>query len=442
VFNGTENAEQAGPTGIKDKRKMPWNRSLLLWIAIIAFLSVGLGCEGPKIIPARPSPSGGRVERVGNPLAGRWSRGPKVYARNIWDLQVFDGRLYIGCGNSSNTGPVPNAGPVPVWSFDPQTRRFVCETVLREEQIDKFCVIDRKLYIPGHDPAWPDSWEWGNFYRLEEKGWKKYRNIPGGLHAYDICRFNNKLFAALGTEEGGKVAISTDNGETWKNANAGDCRIYALFQLNGEWYAAGEFFSDTLKERIKNPNPSTLPRWRDGLFRYDREDAFEWLEDMGFSDVFPGVEKVDYGKVTRAVNYLGNLIYIGAGERNDHQSSPFGLFAMESLDNVQYLALPSQSTPWDLLARGGVLYVLLSSGLENQNPGTAIYVLGTRDLRNWTEVVRFRAETFARSFELLNGDLYFGLGDTVEDLEDESTWSFSPATGDILRVQHRYLKLP
>src|SRR5579871_5031174 len=39
------------------------------------------------------------------------------FARNIWDMIYFDNRVFVGCGNSSNDPPAPNAGPITVWTY-------------------------------------------------------------------------------------------------------------------------------------------------------------------------------------------------------------------------------------------------------------------------------------------------------------------------------------
>jgi hypothetical protein len=49
------------------------------------------------------------VENLGNPFTAK-----PTYARNVWDMQVFNGRLYFGHGNASNLNPSPNAGPINV----------------------------------------------------------------------------------------------------------------------------------------------------------------------------------------------------------------------------------------------------------------------------------------------------------------------------------------
>lgn len=40
------------------------------------------------------------VEMLGSPYQSKYPSGPRIYARNIWDLCVCDGELLIGAGNS------------------------------------------------------------------------------------------------------------------------------------------------------------------------------------------------------------------------------------------------------------------------------------------------------------------------------------------------------
>jgi hypothetical protein len=49
-------------------------------------------------------------------------------------------------------------------------------------------------------------------------------------------------------------------------------------------------------------------------------------------------------------------------------------------------------------------------------------------------VLRFQEPTFARSFEILNGDFYFGLGCDISPLPAE--------TGSILRIRNVSLSVP
>lgn len=116
-----------------------------------------------------------------------------AYARNVWDMQLFGGKIYLGHGNSSNNAPVPNAGPVPIYYWDlaqnkfsvqdvtytnPATGKVTTNVYVMDEQIDTFKVLNGELYIPGHDSRVP-GWAYGNFYRLNGDHWDQYMNIPG-----------------------------------------------------------------------------------------------------------------------------------------------------------------------------------------------------------------------------------------------------------------------
>jgi hypothetical protein len=83
----------------------------------------------------------------------------------------------------------------------------------------------------------------------------------------------------------------------------------------------------------------------------------------------------------------------------------------------------------DLLrAYDGQVYMLAQSGTAGSYTN---YVFASADLATWTEVLRFSATTFARSFEYLDGDFYFGLGTTRAEL--------SSAAGDLLRARNPLL---
>lgn len=67
--------------------------------------------------PVHPSDVTMHVESLDIPFAVRYPAGADIYARNVWDLQAFKGRIYVGGGNWDNKGPAPNAGPVPILAW-------------------------------------------------------------------------------------------------------------------------------------------------------------------------------------------------------------------------------------------------------------------------------------------------------------------------------------
>src|SRR5207237_1407762 len=56
------------------------------------------------------------------------------------------------------------------------------------------------------------------------------------------------------------------------------------------------------------------------------------------------------------------------------------------------------------------------------------WVLSTKDVATWDEVLAFRAESTATDFELLRGDCYFAVGCTLLSLT-ASDWTAQPAAG-------------
>lgn len=148
---------------------------------------------------------------IGQPLVSYFEN--SRCAHIPWDMLIFDSRLYVGCGDYDS-----NAGPVPVMYYDLTSEEWICMGELPDEQLNRFCVIDGNIVIPGTDPK--DSWEFGNYYRIEENNTlKTIRNIPGGIHNYDMVKYNGLIFAGLGVEAGNiPISVSSDDGITFQSA--------------------------------------------------------------------------------------------------------------------------------------------------------------------------------------------------------------------------------
>ncbi len=391
-----------------------------------------------------------KVEHLGSPYKARYPDGEQVYARNVWDLQAFEGRLYVGAGNSSNVGPAVNAGPVPIISFDPGTGQFREEFTVDDEQIDVYCVLDGRLCVPGHDPK--ESWDLGNFYRLEPgSGWVKHRNLPGFVHAYSMLRRDGMLFAggsgqhealdrAGGKWIGSTVAISDDDGLTWRKVCLGGYRVHALFELGGRVYASDAVANREWQRQWQAYTAEEgLPQLvHANIYEFDGDRTFRPRTDLGAEAIFPGMVLQDDqpARMAKPAAFGDRALYIGGLCHNDHQLLPFGLFAASSLQSgaadVRRVELMEGARPWDLLVREGKAYVLLDSAADQAH---IVRVMASADLERWEEVLRFRASTFARSFEMLDGAFYFGLGCEVRSPDDWQPGELHPDTGEILRVR-------
>jgi len=338
----------------------------------------------------------GETLYIGNPFKSWFDSSPENrYARNVWDMQLWGDKIYLGYGNSSNIGPAPNAGPVHVVSYHLQSGCFKIEFTVDEEQIDRYRVIGGQLYIPGHDPL--DPWEFGNFYRLEEDEWVKIRSIPLGIHTYDIYGYQSSLFAALGTIQGGVVARSSDGGETWESFPLlGADRAFELFELGNELYVHA--YHDS------------------GLYRYNGAGFYRLQVDP-----FPSAQYGSNPMMVRTILFNDTLLYIGADNTNDHQWVPFGAYKATQINAAQKLNLPARDLPYDILVRDGMAYILANRVEAASN---TVIVYRSDDLsaspENWQEVVSFDTPSIARSFELHEGNFYVGLGTATDPLNQAS----------------------
>jgi hypothetical protein len=373
------------------------------------------------------------VETLGNPTEKRWPSGEWIYARNPWSLRAFGGKIFVANGNSNNPPPAANAGPIDLWALDPRTGEFKVEYVVQDEQVDVFRVLSDGIWIPGHDshiPArndnrvkgestvehlqrlaktaatFPADWVAGNVHHKNGGSWKTLRHIFNGIHVYDVFEFGGELFAAIATVAGGVVARSKDRGESWSEAVTKPfpySRTRTLFSLDDD--TGPRLYASTNGGRI---------------YRYDDKGGFAEM-NVKF---FPGISELKEVFVARCVPFRNQVVYVAGDKIIDHDWAPLGLFHAASVDSARGLPLPGGALPRDLLVHDDVLYAL---GVTQPSArATRVHVFATRDLVSFSEVCFFDAETFARSFELVDGDFYFGLGCDPELLH--------PHTGRILKV--------
>ncbi|HWP97021.1 MAG TPA: hypothetical protein VN426_09220 [Syntrophomonadaceae bacterium] len=340
------------------------------------------------------------------------------FARNVWDMQVFNGKIYLGSGNYLNGGPSVSPGPIPIMYYDPQTNKFVTEYTVDEEQIDVYKIIDGKLTIPGTDAT--DSWDFGNYYVLENAKWQKIRTIPVCSHVFDMASYNGKLYAAINGESSANIAFtaSSNKGKTWTSqmsASSGSpffgSRGMTLFEFRGKLYGVGLQYlgfnstASHINVLVMDGNQSVIQK---------------------MPNLLPGAQKYSLLRIFRPYTVNNNLVYLGVFDNIDgSQWKPYGLYVASDLNQPRRIVLPQgEALPADILVRGSTTYVMAFCGsVEN---GYTNIVYKSENLNQWTELFRFKCDTFPRSFEELNGDFYFGLGTLAYPLK--------ASAGSILKV--------
>lgn len=396
------------------------------------------------LLAARPAGAAdvtANLDDLGIPTQNQWPSGDARYARNVWDMQVVGDRIYFGSGNSASSGPAQNAGPARVRYFSTSAASFAEAYTTQEEQIDVYNVLDGVLHVPGHDPRPPDDWNLGNYYRLSGGTWSKFRNLPNGVHNYDMARFDGKYWAALGTSNSPNrtVASSTD-GINWSThlvpaldpvggtASPAD-RTYNLFVMNGNLYASAKAYLYRQGTSLVS-STNFVYRWSNNSFINVSANFVP-----GAPTNLTNFQK----KIIRDVNLGSAAVYIGAGETNDHQSKPFGLYVAQSETNIVQVPLGSGVVPYDTLTDGTRVWVLTGQKLATNS--YKITVRQSTDLTNWTELFSFTAPSFARSFERHQGDFYFGLGTDVTNPTATSGFTFDGdpnVSGRIYRLRQQF----
>jgi len=362
------------------------------------------------------------IELIGSPYSHIYSKGEAIYARNTWDLQLFDGRLFIGAGNSSNRGPAQNSGPVPIIAYDLKTRMFIQEGQVNDEQIDSFKVLGQSLFIPGHDAT--QNWKWGNFYsRNQEGGWHKFRDIPGALHVYDMTLFQGNYYTALGIRKYAAVGSLKPNESQWQVEKlSSHGRVYGFLPIGDHLFAVKLF------KKTNKPSSSMEELQEDGSFKSIGYTLFDMFPETSF--------KHKYIKMTRVLSTGSQAFYIGAYKHNDHQAKPFGLYSADLVKNqlkAKRIALAEGLIPRDIIQSEGHFWLLAS---KQNAKGYINYILTTdmNNLSEWREYFSFEYKGFARSFEKVQQDFYFGMGSDIASPKNWQQQELLVETGDILKL--------
>jgi hypothetical protein len=174
-------------------------------------------------------------EWLGNPFATTYY--PNYHmARNVWDMQVWGTRIYLGNGDSGL-----NTGPTPMVYYDTSAEQFVNDGYVDDEAIDHFNILNGVLAAPGDDAR--EDASFSNFYTRDAAGWTKHRTLPNGLHTFDLHSFSGILFASYTISNPSPILSSSDNGATWSPQLTNNWSADAFFELGGSLYT--QTFPDT-----------------------------------------------------------------------------------------------------------------------------------------------------------------------------------------------------
>ncbi len=354
--------------------------------AIAALLVIGVlvACSG-----CRPKASyEAAYTSLGAPIEGSGILG--ATSACVWDIEVYNNTLFVGSGDFDK-----NHGPIHMWYYDFDQGEWAAEDILRDEQISRFYVFDDVLYASGIDPE--SSWDLGNYYSYtaSERKWETHSVLPGGVHNFDLIKFDGKLFAGLGVVGNDSPVVVSPDGKNWTEVllykdgerrdthNSGFIRVYDFFELNGSLYAYFYLYYDgkTFKE----------------IYCYDGE-KFVYHSNM--------IENMEYNKKT----YM--LITQKAEFKKQQYIVNGHLYKTADMITAQKVDVGENVEVADIRKIGNHLYVLCNQEVPCEDGTTEfrVSVLKSKDGEEMREVFYYTFPVRALSFTYYNKHFYFGMG--------------------------------
>lgn len=279
-----------------------------------------------------------------------------LLARCVWDMTIYDGKLYAGCGDYVN-----NTGGVPVMycSLD-DLGNWQREGIVLDEQIGRFLVLDDKLTIPGWDPK--DTPESGTYYQLEDGKWQTHDGLPDGLHNFDLVRYDGKLFAGIGANKGETPIVVSENGTDFervpmfRNGVPVDTSEGEMIRTYNLWV-----FNDTLYADFHYDNQVTN-KWIAEVYRYE-DGKFVWCVGLGKKLNMVSMGSQNLGKPW-ADAVIDDTLFFTTGH----------LYMTTDMVEFTVIQLPNYTWVYDIYTHNGVMYLLgASSSVTDTTTGKMKY---------------------------------------------------------------------
>lgn len=372
--------------------------SRVVCIVILALIVLFFVVSPPTIKPILV-----QYKEIGIPSSGQFPDG--VRARSPWDLALWDGSLYVGSGDFD-----ANTGPATVLKYNLKSKEWTTEATLPEEEITRYLVIDGRLTIVGIDPQ--ESWEFGNYYLLQNGEWIQKRVIPNGVHTFDMVEYDGAIYAGLGVPSGEyPIAVSRDGGQTFQpvemrkdgepldTSGSELVRVYDLFVYSGTLYAMFVYGDQA-------PRTVDLYRCENGRFEY----SASWADQIRF-------RAISYLPVRAKAEYKGTL-YLSTGS----------LYVSNDPETLTRIDLPNNETVFDFTIVKGTLYALCARRLEDGTIRHSVWKQDGRDPGSFSELFYYDFPIPPLSLATDGKTFFIGASSTTKD---------NQLNGTILEIRYR-----
>ncbi len=319
---------------------------------------------------------------------------PGSSANCAWDMVYYGDKLYIGGGDYNI-----NVGYMPIMTYNEAKRTWETVFTADDEEINRFLVIDGNLMVSGADAT--EERILGNYYVLEGESFVKYRNIPGGIHVFDMVKFGGQFFVGIGVDPGGfPVLCSGDGGRTFTPC---------IFEKNG-------FPINTQSEK--------QIRTHDFFVHDNALYATLYIYNANRNDVTYELYRYEDGRFYFHMTLLGNIhridinrmILSGKASYKGHTYLTTGyLYYTDTMDDFLRIDLPAYQNAvfYDLLIDQDVLYCLAAIKNDSDTPDYTVKILKneTGVPSDFTEVLSFSYDLPPISFAKAGDNYYVGMGE-------------------------------
>ena len=329
-----------------------------------------------------------------------------VPARCMWDVKVFDGKVYVGMGDYSS-----NTSPTDIWAYDIDTSEWIKSGTVEDEAVLRFIELDGTLVAPGTDPA--ENWDYGNYYTLKNGIWEKSRVLPDVIHNFDIVDFDGKRIYGVGADYGIYPALYTTDGENFTYFDF--YKNNELYQMASEYYARGyEFFAFNnqlyvlVRHNHAGQNTASL-----NIFKYDNGAFYYYCDATEFFKSVRVSENIINAKAEFSDKYFFVTDYLYYTTQTDAFKTNYKVTLPNDEKVASFKIIEDE--------------MLILSYLENEDGTYSITFyeteLGTED---FDKVYSFTYDVPPVSFDVFDGYAYVGMGNRVK---------FNKANGTMLKIK-------
>ena len=382
------------------------------------------------------------------------SQGLKGKALNIWDLQFYDDKLFLGYGST-----IENTGPTHLYAYDLEEEKFQYLHKVPAEAIERFRVWNNTLIIPNSDPKKGDL---DKFTFFDGEDWTDVKMAHEMAHVRDIYHFQG-IYYLIGNTRciknnapycSGIMSIHDFSG-SYRNDLLYGCIdsnllraesrynwFFAMLEIEGKLIIPNALFTES-KHFEGNDLFYIIDDNKIKCTSYDSSSQqlkYEMFYDIQrYSDTL-SMDTLAHLKslsIFSQLTYKSKTLYslrsysMFNGLYNSAYNNSKGMMIKDSLySSAKSIKFPdADAIGEDLLNINNSVYALANT--RRSEDFFHVYVYQSNDpgekAESWEKILQFQYSNMARSFEYANGKFYLGMGHNEGDKPGNA--------GDIIEIK-------